>query len=128
MRFLVVGGLNTVLTYVIYVALVLFLSYSIAYTVTYALGIFISYYLNTQLVFKRKLRLAVALQYPAVYVVQYLIGLALLYVLVELASVSKFVAPILTVVVTVPATYLISRYIIGRAPEREQKQPYGLLL
>lgn len=113
-RFLVVGAINTILTYAIYVALVLFLAYPVAYTVTYAVGILISYYLNARLVFKKKLRLSAALQYPVVYLVQYLVGLALLYVLVELAQMNKFVAPIFNVFATIPITYFASRYVIVR--------------
>ena len=118
LRFLAVGGTNTFLTYVIYVAFAMFLTYPMVYTVTYALGIFISYYLNARLVFKKELRLRAALQYPVVYLVQYLIGLALLYLLVEIAHLSKFIAPILIVFVTVPITYVASRYVIGRGATR----------
>lgn len=113
-RFLVIGALNTLFTYLVYVGLVLFLTYSLAYTVTYAFGIAVSYYFNARVVFRQKLRLAAALQYPAVYLIQYLLGLVLLYVLVELAHVSKFIAPIFVVLVSVPITYLSSRYVIAQ--------------
>ena len=114
LRFLIVGAATTLLTYVMYVGLVLFLTYSIAYTATWVLGIFISYYLNARLVFRKRLRLLVAFQYPVVYLLQYLIGLVLLYVLVDRVHLSKFIAPIFIVFVTVPVTYLTSRYVIVR--------------
>lgn len=113
-RFLIVGAVNTIVTYLIYVTLVLFCAYPVAYTVTWALGIFISYFLNARLVFRIKLRLVSALQYPVVYLAQYVIGLVLLYLLVERAHFSKFVAPILVVFVSAPITYVLSRYVIGR--------------
>jgi putative flippase GtrA len=112
-RFMLVGGFNTLATYLIYVGLVLFLAYPIAYTATWVLGVFLSYYLNARFVFRTKLSLAAALQYPLVYVAQYFIGLTLLYVLVELAHISKFVAPIIIVFVSVPLTYVLSRRVIG---------------
>jgi putative flippase GtrA len=115
-RFLISGGVNTVLTYLVYVALVLFLPYPIAYTVTTILGIFVSYVLNARFVFRRKLTLSGALQYPIVYVIQYFLGLFLLYVLVERARMSKFYAPLLIVGATVPVTYLLSRFVIARRP------------
>src|SRR5437868_5451334 len=77
-RFLISGGTNTILTYLIYVGLVLVLPYPVAYTITTILGIFSSYILNARFVFRRKLSLTVALQYPLVYVVQYVLGLCLL--------------------------------------------------
>jgi len=120
-RFLISGGVNTILTYLIYVGLVLILAYPIAYTITTILGIFISYVLNARFVFRRRLTLAGALQYPVVYVVQYFLGLFLLYVLVEEARVSKFYAPLFIVVATVPITYLLSRFVIARGPAADRR-------
>ena len=110
--FLFFGAVNTALTYGIYLLLALFFAYPIAYTISYASGIFISYYLNSRFVFREKLRLSKALQYPLVYFVQYLLGLGLLYLFVEVAQLNKFVAPILIVLVTIPATYFLGRRVI----------------
>jgi putative flippase GtrA len=118
LRFLIVGAVNTLVTYLIYVALLFVMTYPVAYTVTYAVGILISYCLNAQLVFKQKLRLSVALLYPIVYLLQYLLGLALLFVLVEMAHLSAFIAPLCTIFVTVPVTYFASRYVIVRGSAR----------
>ena len=110
--FVFFGAVNTGLSYGIYLLLVLFVAYPTAYTLSYPLGILISYYLNARFVFREKLRLSKALQYPVVYLVQYLLGLGLLYLLVEVAHLSKFIAPILIVLITVPFTYVLSRYVI----------------
>ena len=57
-----------------------------------------------------------ALQYPVVYMVQYVIGVSSLYVFVEMFNISEIVAPILTVLITMPVTFYLSRTIIkGRA-------------
>lgn len=114
--FVFLGAVNTVLSYGIYLLLVLVVAYPAAYTLSYPPGILISYYLNARFVFREKLRLAKALQYPVVYLVQYLLGLGLLYLLVEVVHLSKFIAPILIVLITVPCTYVLSRYVIkGRS-------------
>jgi len=119
--FIFFGAVNTVLTYGIYLLLVLFIAYPAAYTVSYASGVFISYYLNARFVFKEKLRLSKAMQYPIVYLAQYLIGLGALYLLIEVAQLSKFFAAIVIVVITVPCTYLLSRYVIkGRSRTSQQ--------
>jgi putative flippase GtrA len=115
--FVFFGGLNTILTYGIYLLLVSFVAYPTAYTLSYAAGIFISYSLNARFVFREKLRLSKALQYPVVYLVQYLLGLGLLYLLVEVAHMTKFIAPVVIVLITVPCTYLLSRYVI-KGPSR----------
>lgn len=118
-RFLIMGTTNTGVTYVIYVGLVLFMPYAMAYTVTMAVGIYLSYFLNARYVFRSKLNLAAALQYPSVYLVQYLLGLLLLYLLVEKAGVSRFLAPLIIVCVTVPVTYVLSRYLIVNAKRQQ---------
>lgn len=116
--FVFFGGVNTVLTYGIYVLLVLFVAYPTAYTLAYPPGILISYYLNTRFVFREKLSVSKALRYPLVYLAQYLLGLGLLYLLVEIAHLSKFVAPILIVAISVPCTYVLSRYVIKKGSSR----------
>jgi putative flippase GtrA len=119
--FVFFGGVNTALTYGIYLVFVWHFAYAAAYTVSYVFGVFISYYLNARFVFREKLRVSKALQYPIVYVAQYLIGLGLLYLLIEVARLNKLIAPIAVVCVTVPCTYLLSRYVIkGRLPVRRR--------
>lgn len=117
-KFIFFGVANTVLGYVIYVILVFFLAYPVAYTIAYVSGIFISYYLNSRFVFKREMRLTKAMQYPVVYIVQYVLGISLLYLLVELCRINKVIAPVLIIIVTVPVTFLLSRFIIkGRVDD-----------
>jgi putative flippase GtrA len=112
--FVLYGGINTLLGYGIYVFLMLFFSYKLSYTISYVLGIFISYYLNSKFVFKRKLSLTKALQYPLVYFTQYIVGILLLQILVEALNFSKLLAPIIIPLITVPLTYLVSRFIIKK--------------
>jgi putative flippase GtrA len=120
--FVFFGAVRTVLGYGIYLLLVLFLAYPTAFTVSYVAGIFISYYLNARFVFREKVRLSKALQFPIVYLAQYLIGLGSLYLLIEVAHLSKFFAPIVVVVITVPYTYLLSRYVI-KGVSRTSRRP-----
>ena len=100
------------MSYAIYVVLLLFLIYPVAYSLAYFLGIFISYYLNSRFVFKRDVRLVKAFQYPLVYLVQYLLGVSLLSVLIEIFSLNKFIAPALVIMITIPVTFFLSRFII----------------
>ena len=113
-RFVVFGSLNTLIAYLLYLALLLFLPYPIAYSVSYVCGIFISYVLNATFVFHEPLRISRALQYPVIYVVQYVLSMGLLYVLVELLHFDKVVAPFVIASAMIPIAYLLSRYIITR--------------
>jgi len=111
-KFIFFGGVNTVLSYAIYVIFQLFLIYPVAFSLAYILGIFMSYYLNSRFVFNRKVALDRALQYPLVYLVQYLLSLLLLCVLVEIFSLNKLIAAALIIPITIPITFFLSRFII----------------
>ena len=111
-RFILFGGVNSLVTYGIYLLLRLLLAYPVAYTGSYVSGIFISYLLYTRFVFKSDVRLSKALQYPIVYVAQYLLSVLGLLSLVEYLHISELGAPILVVVLTMPVTYFLSRFII----------------
>lgn len=116
-RFILIGALNALVTYLIYILYLFFLPYTISYTFAYVSGIFISYYLNTRFTFKSEIRLFKALKYPVVYLVQYCLGIFLLYVLVEIFLIDKFLAPIIVVVLTIPVTFVLSRLIIKSRSE-----------
>ncbi|MEN6351611.1 MAG: GtrA family protein [Syntrophomonas sp.] len=111
-RFIICGGINTLLTYIIYVVALRFFRYSISYSISFVSGIFIAYFLNSRFVFEQELSLKKAISYPLVYLVQYLLGITALYVLVELLSVNELLAPLIIVAITVPVTFLLSRRII----------------
>jgi putative flippase GtrA len=117
-RFIFWGGVNTLLGYLLYALLLLFLQYLVAYTITYLTGILISYYLNSRFVFRREVGLRKAVQYPLVYLVQYLLGTGALYLLVQVLKVNKLVAPAIVILLTIPVTFLLGRRIIGGRGER----------
>jgi putative flippase GtrA len=111
-RFIVAGGINSVLAYMIYAVLVASAPYQVAYGVAYAAGIGISYLLTARYVFREKYSLQTFFRYPVVYLVQYLLGSLLLYVGIEMLSLNKFAAPFFVIAVTIPLTFMLSRFII----------------
>jgi putative flippase GtrA len=112
LKFVISGGINTIATYLVYLLLLIFLNYSLSYTISYVSGIFLSYYLNTVFVFKEKVSFVKFLKFPVVYLVQYLINIFMLYVLVEYLHISTQVVPLIVIVVTIPITYTLSKFII----------------
>lgn len=112
LKFVVSGGINTLTTYLMYLLLLLFLNYSLSYTVSYVSGIFLSYYLNTVFVFKEKMSIKKFLKFPIVYLIQYFINLLMLYILVEHLHLSTKIVPLIVVVVTIPVTFVLSKLII----------------
>jgi putative flippase GtrA len=112
-RFLVVGALNTGLTYLAYLALLKCVSYRWAYSLSYIAGIFLSFVLNSRFVFRVPLRWGRLLPYPSVYLVQYLLGLCVVYVGVELLRWDERLMPIAVLVVTVPVSFVLTRWVLG---------------
>ncbi|MCC2957033.1 GtrA family protein [Massilia sp. IC2-477] len=110
-RFLLAGGLNTLLTYVLYLVLLNAFSYKTSYAITYVAGLVIAYLLNRLFVFNSHRGAASALLLPLVYLFQYLIGAGIVYAWVELIGQDERVAPLIAVVVTIPLTYVLSRTI-----------------
>ncbi len=113
-RYVLVGGLNTAVTYAAYLALLPLIGYALAYTVSFAGGIFFAYYLNARLVFRRPLQRRHALAYPTVYLLQYVLGLALTTAFVEVVGINAEFVPPLVIVFTLPFTFWLSRWIIKR--------------
>lgn len=112
-RFLIVGATNTAFSYVVFLLLYLFLHYQAAYALSYAAGVVLSYFLNVHFVFKTKRSLASFLKFPFVYVVQYGLGALVLGLLVR-AGIDPRLAMIGVIVLTVPITFLASRFVLKR--------------
>ena len=118
LRFLLAGLFNTVAGYLMYLAFALFFDYRLAYTLSFAIGILLAYWVSTNFVFKAAWSWHRLAAFPSVYLVQYVLGLILIWVLVEKLQVSEKLAPVLTVPLTIPITFLVSRFIIkGRTHE-----------
>jgi len=111
-RFVGVGGLNTFITYILYLVLILVVNYKIAYTISYIIGIFLSYWLNLKIVFQTKSTKKKIFLFPLVYLFQYIFGLLLMYGLVEILGFNQFFAPIIVAICSIPITFILSRFIL----------------
>jgi len=110
-RFIVSGGLNTAITYGVYLALLQQLSYQISYSIAYMSGVVISYAFNRSFVFKNHRGLRSILLFPLIYVTQYGFGMLLLWLWIDMAGLSDKLAPLMVVAVTLPLTYVLSRFV-----------------
>src|SRR5665647_2305614 len=93
-RFLVMGVLNTIATFGIYVVLKTVLDYQIAYLLAYVSGIVFAYFMNALFVFKKRVSLRTFIRFPFVYVVQYIAGAVLLELFVRVLGLSVTFAPL----------------------------------
>jgi putative flippase GtrA len=133
-RYLAGGGANTALTYLIYLMLLFITSWQIANTISYVIGIFTAYYINARWVFRQPLRWSKAVQFPLVYLFQYALTMALSALLIDVVRIGALlpiqlegldvgaaVAPAVVTLVTIPATFLVTRLLLKprRADQRE---------
>lgn len=111
-RFLIVGCANTAFAYSLYFLFNIWLYYQLAYALAYLAGIFFSYWLNTRWVFKTAMNWKSFFSFPLVYVFQYSMNAVLLHVLVEMLDLSEWLSPFLVIIVSIPVTFVLSRYVI----------------
>lgn len=119
-RFLVSGALNTAATYLLFLVLLEFLSYRIAYTMTYASGVLLATVLNSYFVFKRGYTVKMGLAVIFTYAVQYLYGIVVLAVLVDLFGAPASIAMIGVILTAFPLQFLILRGVVHTLPEKRQ--------
>lgn len=110
--FLIGGGLNTGLTYCLYLLLSYLMDYQIAYAIAYVAGIVFAYFFNSKVVFKVEHSLIGMLVYPTIYLVQYIFGALLLNLLVEHLHLHKAIAPILVILLLLPSSYLLNKIVL----------------
>ncbi len=112
LRFLIAGGANTTLTYLIYIVLLYVVSYSMAFTIAFIIGMIIAFILNSLYVFRAPLAWSKLLQYPIIYALQYVAGLTLLALLIEYIGLDKRIAPIFNVMLLTPLTFVLNKWFL----------------
>ena len=113
-RFLVMGVLNTIATFSIYVVLKTVLDYQIAYLLAYVSGIVFAYFMNALFVFKKRVSLSTFIRFPLVYVAQYIAGAVLLELFVRVLGLSVTFAPLFVIILTLPLTFFLSRFLLSK--------------
>lgn len=114
LRFIAAGIVNAIVTYPLYLGLLVVVGYQAAYAIAYVVGIVLSYVVNARFVFHAPLRLADFLRFPLVYVVQYVLGAAGLWLLVDLFGMRKEWALAVVIAFTVPIVFALSRWVLLR--------------
>jgi putative flippase GtrA len=112
LRYLIMGGTNTIVAYAIYLLLLNWMRYEVAYTIGYGVGIIMAYALSAVFVFRKPMRKRSALRFPLVYVAQFLISLGLLRLAVEVIHIPQWLALGFAVILTIPVTFLLSRWVL----------------
>lgn len=111
-RYLIMGTVNTIVAYAIYLFLLQWMRYEFAYTIGYTVGVLLAYGLSTAFVFRTPMRKRSAMRFPIVYVAQFLVSLVLLRLAVEVIHLPQWMALGFAVILTIPVTFLLSRWVL----------------
>lgn len=114
LRFMISGGINTAVTYTVYLSLLSALGYKIAYSIAYVVGIVLAFMINRLFVFQTHRGWRSVVLFPFVYLAQYLVSLAVLWTWVERLHMSSKLAPMVAILITIPLTFTLSRLVFGR--------------
>ncbi|RIL33795.1 GtrA family protein [Staphylococcus gallinarum] len=113
-KFIIVGGINTIDYYIVYLFLlkILGLNYLISHLSGFIVSFIISYYLNCYFVYKVTPTWKKFIQFPITQVINMGMQTLLLYIFVQWFQVSSVIAPFVGLIITIPITFILSKYIL----------------
>ncbi|MDK9863210.1 GtrA family protein [Staphylococcus equorum] len=113
-KFIIVGGINTLNYYIVYLILLklIDLNYLVSHVSGFMVSFIISYYLNCHFVYKVKPTWRKFIQFPLTQVVNMRMQTLLLYIFVQWFHISSVIAPFAGLIITIPITFVLSKYIL----------------
>ncbi|MCO7218759.1 GtrA family protein [Klenkia sp. PcliD-1-E] len=128
-RFALVGGSNTLVTFALFVLLQRWLPPGVAYTVVFALGLAYTTAMTSRVVFGSRPTWRRSALFAGWYLAVYGVGLAVVGALHAVAQPSAVVTALVTVAVTAPLTFVGGRVLFGgpvpaaAPPVRDRAEP-----
>jgi len=104
----------TILSFVYFAVLLRFVNYTIAYVITFALGVTSQFFAQSLFVFRKKL---IVWKLPimfCIYIGQAIAVYAVLWSLINLADVSELMSFVLATFAAFPVTFLFNKLLIER--------------
>jgi putative flippase GtrA len=113
-RFVVVGVINTLTYYSIYLVLhnILSLPYLLSHLIGFVISLNASFFLNCYVTYKIKPTLKKYLYFPLTQVVNMSVSTVLIFIFVEFLHINSNIAPFAAVIFTVPITFVVSSKIL----------------
>ncbi|EVJ28347.1 hypothetical protein U029_01535 [Staphylococcus aureus CHAP6102] len=114
LKFIIVGGINTLNYYVVYLLLLklLHIEYMISHITGFLVAFVISYYLNCYFVYRVKPTWRKFISFPITQIVNVSLQTVLLYVFVSWLNLPEEIAPFAGLVITIPITFVLSKWIL----------------
>ncbi|AFH70696.1 TPA: flippase GtxA [Staphylococcus aureus] len=114
LKFIIVGGINTLNYYVVYLLLLklLHIEYMISHITGFIVAFVISYYLNCYFVYRVKPTWRKFISFPITQLVNVSLQTVLLYVFVSWLNLPAEIAPFAGLIITIPITFILSKWIL----------------
>lgn len=112
LNFIIIGVVNTINHNIIYLVLLLFISYFKANFLAFLTSLTISYILNSKLTFKVGLSLKRFLKFPLSYLPNIVSQMVGIVILVEFIQVREEYAAFLASLVAIPFTFLTMKFLL----------------
>jgi len=119
-RFVIAGGINTLLTLALYWLLLAWFEYRVAYTISFVAGIVSGFAFNTYAVFRVPWSWMRLLAFPSVHAVNYVVGLAIVWLSVRVFGIDERLAPVVAAVAIIPLNFMMTRFVIKPSAQSEQ--------
>lgn len=118
-RFLLAGGLNTLLTGLVLSLLALVISPQVAYPIVFLAGVFLAIYLADKMVYGVRMDTRSKVSYAVLYVAVFGVGWLVMHVLLDAGLPNQYSGAV--VLVTAPLTFLGGRVVTNGAERRRQE-------
>ena len=114
LKFIIVGGINTLNYYDVYLLLLklLHIEYMISHITGFLVAFVISYYLNCYFVYRVKPTWRKFISFPITQIVKVSLQTVLLYVFVSWLNLPAEIAPFAGLIITIPITFILSKWIL----------------
>lgn len=111
-KFGLVGLSNTFISLAVYYLLVLVrVNYIIANILGFIISVLNAYYWNSKYVFKSdNSKKTILFRTYAAYLITFILSNTLLYLQVEIINISKYIAPLICLLVTIPLNFIINKF------------------
>jgi len=113
-RFLIAGGLNTLLTLAVYQVLLSWVTYSVAYTIAFSLGIAFTGVVYVRFVFPGKATRMKFFTNAAYYIISYLLSLLVLDAIIRWTAIGERYAIFITIACIIPINFFVLRRLLAR--------------
>lgn len=113
-KFCLVGVVNTLVSYVVYLALHLVMPYMVAFVLGWAVGVVVSFLLNCRFTYHVKPTWRGFLLFPLSSIPNIVLSSAGVLLMVEVFGWDQRIAPLVATLLAVPISYAIARTILVR--------------